>query len=66
MVEWAQVATILSTLAAIIGLQTFWISRALDRVYVALDRIDERLDRLETVVLHDHAERIARLEARFD
>ena len=69
-VEWAQVATIVSALAAFIGLQTLWISHALDRVYARfdgldarLDRIDLRLDRIDGVALRDHAERIARLEA---
>jgi hypothetical protein len=64
--EWAQAAAIVSAVVAVIGLQTLWISRALDRVDAALDRIDARLDRLEGVVLREHAERIARLEARFD
>ena len=76
-VEWAQAATIVSALAAFTGLQALWISHALDRVYARfdgvdarfdrvdarLDRLDTRLDRIEGVVLHDHAERIARLEA---
>ena len=39
------------------------ISRALDRVYAALDRLDVRLDHIERVVLRDHGDRIARLEA---
>jgi hypothetical protein len=56
-VEWAQTATIVSALAAFTGLQALWISRALARVCVALDRLDARLS---------HIERIARLEARFD
>jgi hypothetical protein len=33
---------------------------------VALDQLDARLSHIETVVLRDHAERLARLEARFD
>jgi len=61
--EWAQAATIVSALAAFTGLQALWISRALDRVYMALDRLDLKLDHLEGTVLRDHAERIARLEA---
>jgi hypothetical protein len=75
--EWAQAATIISALAVLTGLQAFWITHALDRVYARfdgvdarfdrvdarLDRIDARLDRIEGVVLRDHAERIARLEA---
>ncbi len=62
-VEWAQAATIVSALAAFTGLQALWISRALGRVYVALDRVDSRLDHIERVVLRDYGERIARLEA---
>jgi hypothetical protein len=65
-VEWAQAAAIVSALAAFTGLQALWIARALDRVYVALDQLDARLSHIETVVLRDHAERLARLEARFD
>jgi hypothetical protein len=71
--EWSQVATIVSTLAALTAFQGLWISRALDRVYAAVDRIearlgriDERLDRVEGVVLRDLGERIARLEAARD
>jgi hypothetical protein len=62
-VEWAQAATVVSALAAFTGLQALWISRALDRVYAALDRLDLKLDHLEGAVLRDLAERIARLEA---
>ena len=64
--EWAQAATIVSALAAFTGVQALWISRALDRVYAALDRLDVRLDHIERVVLRDHRERIARLEAERD
>jgi hypothetical protein len=69
-VEWAQAATIIGVLTAVVGLavglQSFWIAHALDRVYGKLDRLDARFDHVEGVVLRDHAERIARLEARFD
>jgi hypothetical protein len=61
-VEWAQVATIVTALAAFMGLQTLWISHALDRVYARFDGIDARLDRIDAR-LGDHAERISRLEA---
>jgi hypothetical protein len=61
-VEWAQVATIIAALAAFTGVQAFWIARALDRVYAALDRVDTRLDSIEGVV-REQGERIARLEA---
>ena len=64
--EWAQAATIVSALAAFTGVQALWISRALDRVYAALDRLDVRLDHIERVLLRDHGERIARLEAERD
>jgi hypothetical protein len=69
-VEWAQVATFVSVLAAFMGVQAVWINHALDRIYARfagidsrLDRMDVRLERIEGVVLRDHAERIARLEA---
>jgi hypothetical protein len=62
-VDWAQTVTFISALAVLTGLQAFRIARALDRVHAELDRIDARLDRIESVVLRDHAERIARLEA---
>jgi hypothetical protein len=69
-VEWFQVGTVIGVNTAVIalavGLQTFWIAHALDRIHVTLDRIDARLDHIEGVVVRDHAERIARLEARFD
>ena len=62
-VEWAQAATIVSAFAAFTGLQALWISRALDRVYAGLDRLDVKLDHLEGAALREHAERITRLEA---
>jgi hypothetical protein len=50
-VEWAQAAAIVGALTAVIGLQTFWISRALDvlrdEMYRGFDRLDARIDRLE-------------------
>ena len=47
-VEWAQAATIIGTLTAVIGLQTFWIARSLDAIERrCFDRFDTRLDRLE-------------------
>jgi hypothetical protein len=65
-VGWAQAATIVSALIALTALQAVWISRGLDRVYAALDRLDARLDHIERFVLRDHADRSARLAARFD
>ncbi len=64
--EWVQVGTIIGVLTAVIGLQSFWIARALDRIHATLDRLDGRFDHVQGVVLRDHAERIARLEARLD
>jgi len=61
-VEWAQVATIIGSLAAFTGVQSFWIARALDRVWAAIDRLEARLERIEGVLV-EHGERIARLEA---
>jgi hypothetical protein len=61
--EWAQAATIVSALAAFTGLQALWISRALDRIHSTLDRLGARFDHVDGVVLRDHGERIARLEA---
>ena len=68
--DWAQAGTIIGALTAVValavGLQSFWIAHALGRIYATLDRLDTRFDHIEGVVLRDHAERIARLEARFD
>jgi hypothetical protein len=65
--EWAQAAAIIGVLTAVVGLavglQSFWIAHALDRIHATLDRLDGRLDDVEGVVLRDHGERIARLEA---
>jgi hypothetical protein len=69
LVEWSQVALIIGVLTSVVGavgLQSFWIARSLDRIHATLDRLDGRFDLIEGVVLRDHAERIARLEARFD
>ena len=57
-VEWAQVGAIVAAVTAVIGLQSFWIARALDGVrgevdglrnemYRGFDRIDARFDRIE-------------------
>ncbi|HET6683334.1 MAG TPA: hypothetical protein VFG75_06530 [Gaiella sp.] len=45
--EWAQAATIIGALTGVIGLQTFWIARAIDELAGRLDRIETRLDRHE-------------------
>jgi len=70
-VEWIQIWTMIGAMAGIVGLQSFWMGRALDdirgridRIELRLDRIELRLDRIETSVLRDHGERIARLEER--
>ena len=50
-VEWAQVGTIIGVVAAVIGLQTFWIAHAIDtlrdEMHRGFDRLDARIDRLE-------------------
>jgi hypothetical protein len=50
------VAGVAVVVAPLVGLQTYWIARALDRV-------ESRLDRIEGL-LADHGERIARVEER--
>lgn len=55
-VEWAQAAVIVGALTAVmglvVGLQTFWIARALDtlrdELHRGFDRLDARIDRLES------------------
>ncbi len=54
--EWAQAAVIVGALTAVmglvVGLQTFWIARALDtlrdEMHRGFDRLDSRIDRLES------------------
>jgi hypothetical protein len=46
-VEWAQAATIIATLTAVMGLQAFWIARSLDAIERRLDRFETRFDRIE-------------------
>jgi hypothetical protein len=55
-VDWAQVVTLISAFAVLIGGQAFWIARALDRV-------ETRLDRVESAI-RDLAERVTRVEER--
>lgn len=43
----AQTWTILGGVAGLFALQTFWITRALDRIDRRLDRIEDRFDRIE-------------------
>lgn len=52
---WTMIGATAAILGIVVGLQTFWISRA-------LDRIEHRLDRIEDL-LRDHDNRIAKLEA---
>ena len=49
-----QTWTIIAAVVGLIGLQTFWITRA-------LDRIEHRLDRIEDL-LRDHDRRLTVLE----
>jgi len=50
-VGWSQTGTILGVLTGVIGLQTFWIARAIDTLRSEMrrefDRVETRLDRLE-------------------
>jgi hypothetical protein len=46
-VEWAQAVTIVAALTGVIGLQTFWIARALDAIDRRLDRLEARLDQVQ-------------------
>jgi hypothetical protein len=46
-VEWAQAATVIAAITGVIGLQTFWIARAIDDLARRLERVETRLDRLE-------------------
>jgi hypothetical protein len=60
---WAATGTFAAIITLVITLQSFWIGRSFDNVFRALDRVDDRLDRIENNVLRDYGERIARLEA---
>jgi hypothetical protein len=51
------VVAVAAVVVPLVGLQTFWIARALDRV-------DHRLEHLDTTIVRDHGERIARLKTR--
>ncbi len=48
---WSQTATIIGALTGVVGLQTFWIARALDALRSEMrrdfDRVETRLGRLE-------------------
>ncbi len=50
-VEWAQTATVIGVMTAVIGLQTFWVARSLDalrdEMHRGFDLLDARIDRLE-------------------
>ncbi len=49
---WTQTATTIGVLMAVIGLQSFWIARALDalrdEMHRGFDRLDARIDRIES------------------
>lgn len=53
---WTIIGAVAALLTIVVGIQSFWIVRT-------LDRIDKRLDRIEDTFLRDHGERLARLEA---
>jgi uncharacterized protein YoxC len=69
----AVLAIMTTVIVAVIGLQTFWISRSLDRLEGSLDRLDTRLDGFQTATHSDLAtltnavtdlrERVARIES---
>jgi hypothetical protein len=59
----AQTWATIGGVGILIGVQTFWIARALDRVDRALDVVERRLERIENM-LRDQGERIARLETK--
>lgn len=61
----ASTVVVLAGLLGLVGVQTFWVVRALDRIEARLDRIDVRLDRIEGVLM-SFGERIARLEEHDD
>ena len=62
--DWTQTWTVIGAVSGVIALQSFWISRVLERIEHRFDVIDRRFDGLEENVVRDHAERIARLGER--
>jgi hypothetical protein len=61
---WTIIGGVVAFVGLLIGVQTFWIVRALDEIGKRLDRIDARLEHIEGTTLRGHGERIARLEAK--
>jgi hypothetical protein len=62
--DYLEVLTAVATvLVPTVGLQTFWVVRALNRIDRRIDRVDDRLDHIDQTILRDHGERISRLEA---
>ena len=49
--EWAQLVTVFAGLAAVIGLQSLWLARAVDalrgELHRGFGRVEARLDRLD-------------------
>jgi hypothetical protein len=70
-VTWAAVGVFVTALGAVAGLLVFMLGAVREDIRnlrgdlgVRLDRVDVRLDRIESTVLREHGERIARLEER--
>jgi hypothetical protein len=69
----AALAIMTTIIVAVIGLQTFWISRSLDGLEGSLDRLEGRLDSFSaenhadmathTSAIADLRERVARIES---
>jgi uncharacterized protein YoxC len=72
-VDLAEYVGILAGLGVLVGIQSFWFSRALGRVESSVDRVEASLDGLKaeshadmathTAVIADLRERVARIES---
>lgn len=63
---WTIIGAFVALLGIVVGLQTFWISRSLDKLEHALGAVGDEVHETRDVLLRDHGERIARLEERID
>jgi hypothetical protein len=62
--DYLEILTAVATvLVPMVGTQTFWIVRALNRIERRIDGVYDRLDHIDQTILRDHGERISRLEA---